>query len=73
MYELYKNYEFSSPSLRILPYWNRREGLVFAIFLKDGYSDMESALNVVRKLPQPLASSAKVLAKLDDDTIFFAR
>ncbi len=73
MYELYKNYEFSSPSLRILPYWNRREGLVFAVFLKDGYSDMESALNVVRKLPQPLASSAKVLAKLDDDTIFFAR
>jgi general secretion pathway protein A len=73
IYELYKNYEFSSPSLRFLPYWNRKEGLVFAIFLKDGYPDMESALDVVKKLPQPLASSAKVLAILEDDTIFFAR
>jgi phage tail protein X len=73
IYELYKNYEFSSPSLRFLPYWNIREGLVFAIFLKDGYSDMESALSIVRKLPEPLASNVKVLAKLDDDTIFFVR
>jgi hypothetical protein len=73
IYELYKNYELTIPSLRLLPYWNNREGLIFAIFLKDGYPDMESALNVVRKLPQPLASSAKVLAKLDDDTIFFTR
>ncbi len=73
IYELYKNYEFTLPSLRFLPYWNSREGLVFAIFLKDGYPDMESALDVVRKLPQPLASSAKVLARLEDDTIFFGR
>jgi len=72
-YELYKNYQNTLQYLRFLPYWNSREGLVFAIFLKDGYPDMESALNVVRTLPQPLASSAKVLAKLDDDTIFFTR
>ncbi|HYA15542.1 MAG TPA: AAA family ATPase, partial [Syntrophales bacterium] len=72
-YELYKNHQATLQYLRFLPYWNRREGLVFAIFLKDGYPDMESALNALRKLPQPLASNAKVLAKLDDDTIFFAR
>ena len=73
IYELYRNYESTLQSLKFLPYWNCREGLVFAIFLKDGYQDMESALNAVRKLPQPHASNAKILAKLDDDTIFFAR
>ena len=73
IYELYKSNESSLPSLRFLPYWNSREGLVFAIFLKDGYPDMESALDVARKLTQPFSSNAKVLAKLDDDTIFFAR
>jgi type II secretory pathway predicted ATPase ExeA len=73
IYELYKSYESSLPSLRFLPYWNSREGLVFAIFLKDGYPDMESALDVAKKLTQPFTSNAKVLAKLDDDTIFFGR
>lgn len=72
-YELYKNYQTTLQCLRFLPYWNSREGLIFSIFLRDGYPDAESALNAVRKLPQPLASSAKVLAKLDDDTIFFTR
>jgi len=72
-YELYRSYQTTIQYLRFLPYWNSREGLVFAIFLKDGYPDMESALTAVRKLPQPLASNAKVLAKLDDDTIFFTR
>jgi general secretion pathway protein A len=73
IYELYKKYKVTLPSLRFLPYWNSREGLIFAIFLKDGYPDMESALDVVRRLPQPLTASAKVLANLEDDTIFFAR
>jgi general secretion pathway protein A len=73
IYELFRNYEQLLPSLRFLPYWNSREGLVFAIFLKDGYKNMESARNAAGKLPQPLASNAGVLEKLDDDTVFFTK
>ena len=72
-YELYKNHQASLRYLKFLPYWNSREGLVFAIFLRDGYPDMESALVAAGKLPKSFSSNAKVLAKLDDDTIFFAR
>jgi hypothetical protein len=44
---------------------------MFAVFLKDGYNNMESARNTAEKLPQPLASNAGVLEKSDDDTVFF--
>jgi hypothetical protein len=73
IYELYKNYEYTLPSLRFLPYWNVGEGLVFAIFLKDGYENTESALNAVKNMPQKLSSNTKVFTKLDKDTVFFRR
>ena len=74
IYELYKNYHPTLPSLNFLPYWNSREGLAFAIVLKDGFSSMEDALGAARRLPQPLAGNAEVFAKVsDDDTIFFKK
>jgi hypothetical protein len=73
IYELYKNYQLTLPSLKFLPYWNSREGLAFAIVLKDGFSNMEDALVAARRLPQPLATNAEVFAKVSDDTIFFRR
>ncbi len=71
IYELYRNNQKLLPSLRFLPYRNSREGLIFAIFLKEAYNNPGSARDAVGKLPQPLASNAAVLDKLDDDTVFF--
>ena len=73
IYELYKNYHSTLPSLNFLPYWNSREGLAFTIVLKDGFSSMEDALGAARRLPQPLAGNAEVFVKVSDDTIFFKR
>ena len=73
IYELYKNYQPTLPSLNFLPYWNSREGLAFAIVLKDGFSNIEDALAAARRLPQPLATNAEVFARVSDDTIFFKR
>jgi hypothetical protein len=73
IYELYKNYQTTLPSLNFLPYWNSREGLAFAIVLKEGFSNIEDALVAARRLPQPLAKDAEVFAKVSDDTIFFKR
>ena len=72
-YDLYKYYETILRDVRFIPYWNGREGLVFAIFLKDGYPDMESAQAEVQKLPQPIFAKAKISTKFSDDTIFFRR
>ncbi|MDP3285883.1 MAG: AAA family ATPase [Desulfobacterales bacterium] len=71
IYELYRKHKELLPALRFLSYWNSREGLVFAVFLKDGYNNMESAGNTAGKLPEPLASNAGVFEKSDDDTVFF--
>ena len=73
IYELFRKNEQLLPSLRFLPYWNSREGLVFSVFLKDGYNTIESARDAAGKLPQPLASNAVVSEKKDDDTVFFMK
>jgi general secretion pathway protein A len=73
LYDLYKHYETILRDVRFVPYWNGQEGLVFSIFLKDGYSDMESALAEIKKLPQSISTKAKVSANLREDTIFFRR
>jgi hypothetical protein len=72
IYELYNVYKKILPSLEFLPYWSKTEGMVFAIFLKDGYHNMESAKSTIDKLPYAIASNAKVFEKLDDGTLFFA-
>jgi general secretion pathway protein A len=71
MYELYKHHETTVRTVRFLPYWNGREGLVFSIFLKDGYPDMQTALAEMQKLPHPISDKAKVSANFSEDTIFF--
>jgi len=73
IYDLYKKYERTLPSLKFVSYWNTKDGMLFAIFMKDGYPDMESALNAAKKLPQPISSEAQVLSQLDDNTVFFTR
>ena len=73
IYDLFKKYEQTLPSLKFVSYWNTKDGMLFAIFMKDGYPDMESALNAAKKLPQPISSEAQVLSQLDDNTVFFTR
>lgn len=73
IYELYKHYQPALPSLNFIPYWNSREGLAFAIVLRDGFANIEDALGAAGKLPQPLAANAEVFAKVSDDTIFFKK
>lgn len=73
LYDVYKYHETILRHVKFIPYWNGREGLVFAIFLKDGYPDMESALAEVKKLPQSISAKAKVSTNFSDDTIFFRK
>jgi general secretion pathway protein A len=72
IYKLYRKYRLLLPSLKLVPYWNSREGLVFAVFLMGGYDNRESAQDMAGRLPKPLASNAIILAELDDDTVFFS-
>lgn len=72
-YELYRTYQPTLPSLRFLPYWNPRQGVVFSIVLKEGYLDEMTANQGITRLPAALASGARVLKNFDKDTVFYNR
>jgi general secretion pathway protein A len=72
-YEFYRTYKLEMPSLRFLPYWNPRQGMVFSIILKDGFSDEATARQSITRLPSALAFEAGVLKNLEKDTVFYTR
>ena len=73
IYELYKTYKLEEPSLRFLPYWNPRQGMVFAIVMKDGFPDEAAARQRIARLHGDLASGAEVFKNLERDTVFYTR
>lgn len=72
-YAFLRNYRAEWPAARMLPYWNPEEGLTFALILRQGYDREDAATEAIRSLPQPLATEAKLLGRLDGDAVFFAR
>jgi len=72
-YEFYRTYKLEAPSLRFLPYWNPRQGMVFSTMLKDGFPDEAAARQSITRLPDALASKAGVLKNLEQDTVFYTR
>ena len=59
-------------SLRILPYWNSREGLRFAVLHGEGFNHEKSARKAMKSLPRQALTNAKVISEWDEGTIFFA-
>ncbi|MBN2439082.1 MAG: AAA family ATPase [Deltaproteobacteria bacterium] len=72
-YELYRTYKLEAPSLRFLPYWNPRQGMVFAILLKEGFPDEAAARRSIARLPGALALEAGVFMHQEKDTVFYTR
>lgn len=71
-YQFMRMYSDSIYPLRMVPYWNSREGLQFAIIIKAFFADKESAEASLKKLPAIISSGARTVTKWDDDTVFFS-
>jgi general secretion pathway protein A len=71
-YQLLKDYSDNVPNIWLFPYWNKQEGMIYAILLRDGFNDEESALRAMKQLPVQPTSDARVLSKWDNDVVFFA-
>ena len=41
--------------------------------MKDGYPDEASARQIIKRLPAALASGARVLKGMDQDTVYYTR
>lgn len=67
-----RSYPPDAPSIRILPYWNRQDGLKFAVVLKEYFFDEISAGNQLNKLPPSVVAGVTILSLGDQDAVFFA-
>jgi phage tail protein X len=72
-YDLVRAYSRDSLSLRLVPHWNRREGLRFGIFLGGCCRDEQAAAAAMKGLPPQLSSGSKIVDGRDKETFFYAK
>lgn len=70
--DVLREYPDKALPIHIIPYWNRQEGLKFAILLKGFFFDEASARDQLSKLPQGLAPKGRILSRWDQDTVFYS-
>jgi general secretion pathway protein A len=71
-FDYLRNYPADTPPARMIPYWNPQSGSRFAIIIKGYFSDAQSALDQLNRMPPELAPGAKVVSSWHKDTVFFA-
>ncbi|MBF0487196.1 MAG: AAA family ATPase [Nitrospirae bacterium] len=70
-YELYNSYPKNQPAVSVFPIWNKKEGLVFMLLLKNSFTDARTAQTSLKTIPASVATNGKLIEKWDKNTIFF--
>jgi general secretion pathway protein A len=60
-------------SLAFFPFWNKKEGINFAIVIDKCFKNIRDAEEAVGKLPPVIAAKTKILSQWDANTVFFNR
>ena len=71
-YQLFKDYPRDQPGIRLIPSWDKKDGLVFSIVLKNGFSSEAEAEDAIRKLPKTTAYVAEIMKNRGKDAVYFA-
>ena len=72
-YDLVRAYSRGTLPLRLVPHWNRREGLKFGIFLGGCCPDEQAAAAAMKVLPPQLSSGSRIIDGRDKETFFYAK
>lgn len=67
-----KNYPHYALPVQVIPYWNKKTGLRFAVLLNRNFQDKLSAIEGMGAVPPNLKSEAKILTQWEKGTTFFA-
>ena len=67
-----RTYPEEAPRIRLIPFWNRREGLKFAVVLRGYFSSEALAKARLNGMPPHLVSEGKIISSWDEDTVFFS-
>jgi hypothetical protein len=71
-YKYLRDYPGDRPPIRLIPYWNREEGLNFALVDKKLFADEASARQYLKRLPPGIASTAEIRTGWGADPVLFA-
>ena len=63
----------SAPKLIFFPYWNKKEGMTFAVVMDKCFNDSQEAKEAISKLPGTIAGKTKIISQWDTSTVFFNR
>ncbi len=61
------------PAVVFFSFWNKKDGINFAIVIDKCFRDIRAAQEAIGKLPPPAAEKTKILSQWDADTVFFNR
>lgn len=75
VYNIFRNNpdEKSLPQLTFLSFWNKKEGIEFAIVIDKCFKNIRAAQEAVGKLPPMITAKTKILSQWNADTVFFNR
>ncbi|MFA5179933.1 MAG: AAA family ATPase [Syntrophales bacterium] len=69
--EAYGYYKKCPVYVRMLPFWNPRDGMVFAFVLKKVFYSEKEARSAISNLPASLAAKAEIMEKPGEDTVYY--
>lgn len=72
-YESLRRYPRAEGGIRLFPYWNPLEGMVFAVLIRNGFPDEKAAGAFIQHLPAEFPPGARVIARWPEGTEFYAR
>jgi len=72
-YESLRRYPNAEGGIRLFPYWNPREGMVFAVLIRNGFPDEKAAGAFIQHLPAEFPPGARVISRWPEGTEFYAR
>lgn len=71
-YQLFKDYPADQPRIRLIPSWDRHDGLIFSIVFKNGFSSEAEAKDALRKLPETTEYVAEIMKNREKNAVYFA-
>ena len=71
-FDFLRSYPEQGPPVRLIPYWTSEAGMIFAVVMKEYFSNPARATQQIDQLPLEFAAQGKVISLWNEDAVFFA-
>ncbi len=71
-FKILETFPNNEPPIRLVPYWNSRNGIKFAVVLKKYFLIERTARLQLKRLPSSVSSRGEIISTWDLDNVFFA-